>query len=363
MRSFRSSVALLALLGAVIAGGVIGLSVELARPDAHAATHSTRTAEFLMLAAFGAAAITCLLLVIRLLTGSARLAAANAELADRNRRIEDSHKAKSRFVANMSHELRTPLNAVIGFAELMHEGHGGPVSERQHEYLGIIRSSSDHLLTLIDEVLDLSAVEAGHIRLAPETIDAVAIAAECVTSVRRLAAEHGIGVTLTLTKLEPLRLDPARLRQVILNYLSNAIKFTGPGGSVNVRLARDGERLLVEVTDSGIGISTRDQAHIFDEFVRVGDSAARGNGLGLAVTRQIVAAQGGEVGVDSRPGIGSTFRAWLPWTPASTPATLPTPELFTSRTTLPHRGSWPAGRRVSSASRPPAPGARAAASR
>lgn len=278
---------------------------------------------FMLLALFGAVAAICLLLLIRLLASLDRLARANAALAERNQAIEKATDAKTRFVTTMSHELRTPLSAVIGFSELMHAGRAGPLSERQHEFVGIIRASADHLLTLINEVLDLSKIESGHIRLDPEAIDPVVVAGECVSSMRSLAAERRIRLEFEAAAVGPVSLDPARLRQVILNYLSNAIKFTGAGGQVTLSVTRDGDRLMIAVADTGVGISPEDQRRVFDEFVQVGRSAHPGTGLGLAVTREIVEAQGGEVSVTSRLGFGSTFYAWLPSAGAMTPAPRP----------------------------------------
>jgi signal transduction histidine kinase len=274
---------------------------------------------YMLLAGFALVAMVCLLLVTRLLGGSDRLARLNAALAERNQEVERATEAKSRFVAKMSHELRTPLNAVIGFSELMHTGRTGPLSKRQREFVGIIRASADHLLTLINEVLDLSKIESGHMRLDPQAVDPVVIAGECVSSVRWLAADRRISLEFEAAAIGPVSLDPGRLRQVMLNFLSNAIKFSGTGGRVTLTVARDGDRLMIAVADTGVGIALEDQRRIFDEFVQVGASAHSGSGLGLAVTRQIVEAQGGEVSVTSRLGFGSTFYAWLPWVPAATP--------------------------------------------
>jgi signal transduction histidine kinase len=275
---------------------------------------------YMLLAGFAVVGAACLLLIVRVLGGSDRLARLNGALAERNREVERATDAKTRFVAKMSHELRTPLNAVIGFSELMHAGRTGPLSKRQREFLGIIRGSADHLLTLINEVLDLSKIESGHLRLDPEAVDPVVIAGECVSSVRWLAADRRIRLEFEAAAVGPVSLDPSRLRQVILNFLSNAIKFSGAGGQVTLTVARDGERLMIAVADTGVGVAPEDQQRIFDEFVQVGGSAHSGSGLGLAVTRQIVEAQGGEVSVTSRLGFGSTFYAWLPWVPATTTA-------------------------------------------
>lgn len=308
---------------AVVPLGVEPWRVVYSRPAA--AMTGGSSLPFLLLAGLAVVAALGVFALGRLLAGTDRLTAANTELIHRNRSIVRATEAKTRFLARMSHELRTPLNTVIGFSELIHDGRTGPVSNRQREFVGIIRASANHLLTLINEVLDLSKIESGHMHLNPEATDPAAVADECVRSMQWLASDRGIRLELHACGLQLLRLDVARLRQVILNYLSNAIKFTGAGGQVTLTLARDGDRLLVTVTDTGIGISARDRDRVFDEFVQVGGGAGggpgrSGTGLGLAVTRQIVEAQGGEVAVSSRLGFGSTFSAWLPWVPASVPA-------------------------------------------
>jgi signal transduction histidine kinase len=219
----------------------------------------------------------------------------------------------SRFVAGVSHELRTPLTAIIGFTELLRDGRVGTVNRHQHEYLGIVRSSAGHLLTLIDEVLDTAGIQSGHVRLDPEPIAPAVIGQECVVPLRHLASERGIALDYRAPDAERALLDPARLRQVIVNLLSNAIKFTGAGGRVTLTVTRRQERLLITVTDTGIGIADEDRGRIFEPFVRLGGREREGSGLGLAVTRELVRAQGGGIGVQSRPGAGSTFSVWLPW--------------------------------------------------
>ncbi len=240
------------------------------------------------------------------------LAQRNRELAQRNRELAAGTEAKSRFVANLSHELRTPLNAVLGFSELLHEGRLGPLAESQREPVGIIHSSAEHLLTLIDEASDLSRIEAGCVRLEPEAIEPWEIVAECARSLRRLAADRAIRVQLDLRPVGAIQLDPARLRQVILNYLANAIKFTPTGGTVTIELEREPEQLLVTVSDTGPGISAAERERVFEPFVQLPGADQAGSGLGLAITKLIVEAQGGSVGVRSRPGQGSTFFAALP---------------------------------------------------
>ena len=267
---------------------------------------------FLLLAGFATAAIICLFLVVRLLAQSAELGRANRTLARGNRDLQLATEAKSRFVANLSHELRNPLGAVIGYAELMHAGRLGPLADRQLEHLGVIRASAEHILELIDDLLDLARIEAGHIRLQPSPLDAAEVASACVTSLSRLAETRKVAVDLDAPRAGLLMLDPTRLRQVILNYVSNAIKFTQPDGRVTVSVRRQEGGLLVEVTDTGPGIEPADQEQVFDEFFQVPGAEHAGTGLGLAVTKRIVEAQGGTVALRSRRGAGSTFSAWLP---------------------------------------------------
>jgi signal transduction histidine kinase len=277
------------------------------------AGQDTWSVSVLLLVGFGAAAVIALALLIGLLANSDKLARANAALGRRNERIESATEAKSRFVASLSHELRTPLNAVIGFAELMQAGRAGRISQTQREYLGIVRTNAGHLLSLINEALDLATIEAGEMRLQPQAVEPAHVAAECVASLRELAGDSGITIDCQPSNLGLAMLDPGRLRQVILNFLSNAIKFSRPGGRVTVTLAREDQRLTIAVRDQGIGIPTADQEAVFEEFVQLGERTLVGSGLGLAVTRQIVEAQGGGVGVHSEVGAGSTFTAWLPW--------------------------------------------------
>jgi signal transduction histidine kinase len=258
-------------------------------------------------------ASVCVALVITLWRTCHRLKRDNARLASRGEALALAAEARTRFVANMSHELRTPLNAVIGFAELLHDEWAGPISETQREHLEIIRYSADHLLGLVNDVLDLARIEAGHMRLDPEPVQPAEIASQCISSLGPIADQRGVELHFEAADVGTAALDPGRLRQVILNYLSNAIRFTGPGGKVTTTLARDADRLRIEVADTGIGISPDDQGRIFEEFVQVGSAASGGSGLGLAVTSQIVQAQGGQVGVSSQPDLGSTFYAWLPW--------------------------------------------------
>jgi signal transduction histidine kinase len=271
-----------------------------------------RGLSLVLLACFGTAAVICLFLLTRLLSRTGQLARANQALAERNRELQSATEAKSRFVATMSHELRNPLNAVIGFAELMHDGRLGPLAPGQRKHLGVIRSSGEHLLALINDFLDMARIEAGRIRLEPEPIEPASIAAECATSLGRLAAAKAIHINLDPRPVGSVLLDPARFRQLLLNYLSNAIKFTGQGGTIGIRLERLEDELRIAVADNGPGIEPEDQSRVFDEFFRAANRDRTGSGLGLSITKRIVEAQGGTVGVRSAPGRGSTFYATLP---------------------------------------------------
>ncbi|HXB55917.1 MAG TPA: PAS domain S-box protein [Vicinamibacteria bacterium] len=235
----------------------------------------------------------------------------------RHRSLQEANRLKSEFLANMSHELRTPLNAIIGFAELMHDGKVGPVLAEQKEFLGDILTSSRHLLQLINDVLDLSKIEAGKMEFRPEVLDIEKVVTEIRDILRSLAASKRITVTLQIAPgISPVVLDSAKLKQVLYNYLSNALKFTPEGGTVTMRAApEDADAFRLEVEDTGIGIRAEDQDRLFVEFQQLDASTTKkyaGTGLGLALTKRIVEAQGGRVGVRSRPGAGSVFFAILP---------------------------------------------------
>lgn len=246
------------------------------------------------------------------------LEGANRELALAKEQAEQTSQFKSSFLANMSHELRTPLNSIIGFAELLYDGHVSPEMPEHHEFLGDILTSGRHLLQLINDVLDLSKVEAGRLEFHPEQLDLPLLIREVLTVLRPLASSKQIRVETALhPKLTDVFLDPARLKQVLYNFLSNAIKFTPPSGRIVVRTLPEGVsafRLLVE--DTGVGIAAEDLGRLFTEFEQLDAGSAKkhgGTGLGLALTKRLVESQGGSVGVHSVPSEGSTFYAILPY--------------------------------------------------
>jgi PAS domain S-box-containing protein len=241
----------------------------------------------------------------------------NIALEEQNRRVQEASRLKSEFLANMSHELRTPLNGIIGFAEIMHDGRVGPVSDQHKEYLGDILTSARHLLQLINDVLDLSKVEAGKMEFNPQALNLQLVVEEVREIVRTLAASKRIEMRSEIDPaLSAIDADPRSVKQILYNYLSNALKFTPEGGRVTIRgKAEDADHFRLEVEDNGIGINTDDRDRLFVEFQQLDSSAGKkysGTGLGLALTKKIVEAQGGRVGVNSTPGKGSIFYAVLP---------------------------------------------------
>jgi signal transduction histidine kinase len=242
------------------------------------------------------------------------------DLDTEKRSAQEANRMKSEFLANMSHELRTPLNAIMGFTKLMVHGKVGPVSGQQQEFLSDILKSSDHLLQLINDVLDLAKVEAGKMEFHPEPIDLPQLVGEVRDILRAVAAGKQIRIETAIdSTCIDLELDPGKLKQVLYNYLSNALKFTPDNGRVYIRVRPEGlESFRVEVEDTGIGIRPEDVRNLFTEFRQLDSSASKkyqGTGLGLALTRRIVEAQGGRVGVDSLLGKGSTFLVVLPRRP------------------------------------------------
>lgn len=245
------------------------------------------------------------------------LQARSTELEFENHRIREASRLKTAFLANMSHELRTPLNAIIGFSQLMLDGGVEPGSPQSQVFLGHVLGSGRHLLQLINDVLDLTKIEAGKLRLDPEALQLPPLIEEVCASLGALAKERQLRLQMAHdARIGELFLDPSRLRQVLYNYLSNALKFAPPGSAVRVRTDwLDEDRFRLAVVDVGPGIAAGDIAKLFTEFHQLeSDQHSRraGSGLGLALTRHLVQAQGGEVGVNSELGCGSEFWAILP---------------------------------------------------
>jgi signal transduction histidine kinase len=216
----------------------------------------------------------------------------------------------------MSHELRTPLNAVIGFSEVLLEEMFGGLNDKQTEYLQDILSSGRHLLSLINDILDLSKIEAGRMELELAAFELPPALENALTLVRERASRHGIGLHLAVDpQLGAIVGDERKIKQVLLNLLSNAVKFTPEGGQVAVRASRADGSVEISVSDTGIGIAAEDREAIFEEFRQVGSDYARkreGTGLGLALARRFVELHGGRLWVKSEVGKGSTFTFSLP---------------------------------------------------
>jgi len=272
----------------------------------------------------------------------------NADLerrvAERTQQVEEANRAKSDFLANMSHELRTPLNSIIGCSEMLKDGVLGELDAKQRGFVADIFDAGSHLLSLINDILDLSKVEAGMLRLEADAVDVAALLKASTLVVREKALAHRIRLD---TQLDPalgtMLADERKLKQIVYNLLSNAVKFTPEGGAVTLsarRCARaevaldealpgrlialppgeDGEFLAITVEDSGVGIAEEHLPKLFEPFVQLDSSVSRrqaGTGLGLSLVRRLAELHGGTVGVASRPGVGSRFCVWLPWRAAA----------------------------------------------
>ena len=238
------------------------------------------------------------------------------EIQDKTHQLEVANRHKSEFLANMSHELRTPLNAVIGFSEVLLERMFGEVNPKQEEYLNDILSSGKHLLSLINDILDLSKIEAGRMELESQPFDLPAALDNALTLIRERAARHGLRLEVTVDPgLGEVKGEERKVKQVLLNLLSNAVKFTPEGGKISLSASLNDGMAEISVTDTGVGIAREDQEAIFEEFRQVGSDYARkreGTGLGLALARRLVALHGGKLWVESEPGKGSTFTFTLP---------------------------------------------------
>ena len=231
-------------------------------------------------------------------------------------RAEAANRAKSEFLANMSHELRTPLNAIIGFSEVLIDRMFGEVNEKQADYLKDIHESGRHLLSLINDILDLSKIEAGRMDLEVSSFHLPTALSNAMTLVRERAQRHGIRLGLDVDpRLGEFQADERKVKQILVNLLSNAVKFTPDGGRVDVSARLDTTKVAIAIKDTGIGIAPQDHAAVFEEFKQVGRDYTRkaeGTGLGLALTKRFVELHGGEISLASSLGSGSTFTVTLP---------------------------------------------------
>jgi signal transduction histidine kinase len=238
------------------------------------------------------------------------------EIEDKSRQIEAANRHKSEFLANMSHELRTPLNAIIGFSEVLQEKLFGELNEKQAEYTDDILTSGRHLLSLINEILDLSKVEAGRMELEAATFDLPLAIENARTFVRERATKHGIRLDVDVDeRLGDYVGDERKIKQILLNLLSNAVKFTPEGGRIEISARQINASVEISVSDTGIGIAPEDLPKIFEEFRQVGSDYSHkveGTGLGLTLAKKFVELHGGKIWVTSELGEGSTFTFTLP---------------------------------------------------
>jgi signal transduction histidine kinase len=241
------------------------------------------------------------------------------EIEDKSRQIEAANRHKSEFLANMSHELRTPLNAIIGFSEVLGERMFGELNEKQAEYTEDILSSGRHLLSLINEILDLSKVEAGRMELELAQFDLPLAIDNARTFVRERATKHGINLDVTIDeRLGDFVGDERKIKQILLNLLSNAVKFTPEGGRIGINARQADGVVEISVSDTGVGIAPEDQPKIFEEFRQVGSDythKVEGTGLGLTLAKKFVELHGGKIWVESEVGKGSQFTFTLPINP------------------------------------------------
>ncbi|MDP9251689.1 MAG: HAMP domain-containing histidine kinase, partial [Chloroflexota bacterium] len=236
------------------------------------------------------------------------------EIQQKSRELEVASRHKSEFLATMAHELRTPLNAIIGFSEVLLQGIFGDVNEKQREYLADVLGSGQHLLSLINDILDLSKIEAGRMDLELTTFPVRDALESGLTIVRERAARNAIKLNAVVANdVGTIEADERKVKQILYNLLSNAVKFTPNGGRVDVSVRADNGDVRVEVRDTGIGVAPDDQERIFEEFRQVGRERSReGTGLGLTLTKRFVELHGGRIWLESTPGKGSMFAFTLP---------------------------------------------------
>jgi PAS domain S-box-containing protein len=252
--------------------------------------------------------------------------AANRQLEIQNRELDRVNRLKSEFLASMSHELRTPLHTIIGFAELLGEELEGPLNEKQKRFLGHVHQDSQHLLELINDILDLSKIEAGQMDLHLETFDANNVVVEALNGIRPMANSRGIAVENRVSGEAIVKADRTRFREILNNLLSNAVKFTPEGGSVRIeKCVSPAGMACFSVVDTGVGIAPEDQEAVFDKFRQVGSTTRgvrEGTGLGLAIVKSFVEMHGGGINVECAPGKGSRFSFTIPRGDASPPTVL-----------------------------------------
>jgi signal transduction histidine kinase len=253
-----------------------------------------------------------------------RILAATGDIAQQNERLrrqalelEQASTLKSQFLANMSHEFRTPLNAMLGYTSMLLQGVNGPLPARVRRQLGRIESNGRHLLTIINEILDISRIEAGRMPLQVSTFRVPELVAEVKAELEPIILRSRLSFSSNLARdLKPVSSDRQKVKQILLNLLSNALKFTHQGGvTIGAKYSAPDRSAVIRVTDTGIGIAPADQDRIFDDFRQLDNSPTRaygGTGLGLSICRRLAQMLGGHISLESQPGKGSTFTLTLP---------------------------------------------------
>jgi signal transduction histidine kinase len=247
------------------------------------------------------------------------------KMAEQAEKLEKAMSDRSRFFASMSHELRTPINAVIGYNQLLQMGNFGELTEAQGKAVDSVGRSAQHLLELINDVLDISKIEAGKLQMLLEPIDLRLLVKDTLTSVQLQAEQKGLRLEVEMEETAPVVTDAARVRQILLNLLSNAVKFTSEGG-VRVRLRTTADTFALDVADTGPGIAPEDLERVFEEFEQTHQSHARGGtGLGLTISRRLAHLLDGTLTLESTVGQGTTFTLSLPRRPPEPPSSPPEP--------------------------------------
>ncbi|MCK5661199.1 MAG: HAMP domain-containing histidine kinase, partial [Methanosarcinales archaeon] len=248
---------------------------------------------------------------------SEELLSMNESLASANDQLQEVDRIKSDFLNTMSHELRTPLTAIIGYSSLLLQNMGGTLTEKQETYVDGIHRSGNHLLSLINEILDLSKIEAGKMKLNVESVDVNSVIGDALISEIPQADTRNQTINVDVVKgISPVAADYGRLKQVLINLVSNAIKFTPDGGRVDIRAYNDDDDYVrIDVSDNGVGIQEKDISKLFTRFMQLDSKLSRqhaGTGLGLSIVEEFIKLMGGEVLVESEYGSGSTFSVRLP---------------------------------------------------